>query len=388
MRPFPLARAIGALAALALIGAVVVFSMLPPPPSAANPPPIPSAETARTLAALRPPKRARPVIAVIGLNDATETTDYLMPMSVLRRADVGEVWALAVTPGPVRLYPALAVLPDATIAEFDERFPDGADYVIVPAMSRDDNAAVLAWIRRQAERGAVVIGVCAGARVLANTDLLDGRDATTHWYFLRGLRKTHPDVRYVKDRRFVVDGRFVTTTGITASLPMSLTLVEAIAGRPRAEAVARTLGLAGWDARHDSSAFRFNRRFASTVIGNRLRFWTHETLGVGLQPDLDTVALALAADAWSRTYRSRAQSYGASREPVVTRDGVRVIPDQVGAPRARRQVSLAGGTAAAVLNRTLADIGGRYGAGTAEVVAMQLEYPTPASGGRDGASDS
>ncbi len=51
-------------------------------------------------------------------------------------------------------------------------------------------------------------------------------------------------------------------------MPMSLTLIEAIAGREKAESVARELGLPQWDARHDSQAFLFSRPFAQTVIGN------------------------------------------------------------------------------------------------------------------------
>ena len=48
----------------------------------------PEAEAQATLAALKPPKRARPLIAIIGINDATETTDYFMPYGILRRADI------------------------------------------------------------------------------------------------------------------------------------------------------------------------------------------------------------------------------------------------------------------------------------------------------------
>ena len=58
-------------------------------------------------------------------------------------------------------------------------------------------------------------------------------------------------MRYVEDRRLVVDDGVATTTGITASMPMSLTLIEAIAGRDKARAVGRDIGLADWDARHD-----------------------------------------------------------------------------------------------------------------------------------------
>ena len=50
-------------------------------------------------------------------------------------------------------------------------------------------------------------------------------------------------MHYVADRRLVVDQGVTTTTGITASMPMSLTLIEAIAGRDKAEAVGRDIGV-------------------------------------------------------------------------------------------------------------------------------------------------
>lgn len=229
------------------LGAVVLFlaigagwiASLPPTPASAAVPPIAQAETDATLAALKPPKRERPLVAIIGINDATETTDYLMPYGILRRADVADVVALATEPGPVTLYPALTVEAEATVSEFDAQHPEGADYVIVPAMSRDDDSAALQWIRSQAAKGAIIIGVCAGAKVVGAAGLLDGKRATTHWYFLKELRDRTPSIRYVADRRFVVDQGVATTTGITASMPMSLTLIEAIAGRDRALAVAR-----------------------------------------------------------------------------------------------------------------------------------------------------
>ena len=54
-----------------------------PPPTAALPPPVGAEETRATLAALRPTQRARPLVAIVGLNDATEVTDYLMPYGIL-----------------------------------------------------------------------------------------------------------------------------------------------------------------------------------------------------------------------------------------------------------------------------------------------------------------
>jgi transcriptional regulator GlxA family with amidase domain len=358
---------------------------LPAAPVATIQPPIAEQERAATLAALKPPRkwpqklsgRARPLIVTIGINDGTETNDYLMPYGILRRAGIADVVSLATGPGPVTLFPALTVMADATVAQFDARHPEGADYVIVPQMRRQDDPTVLAWLKAQSAKGAIVIGVCAGALIVANAGLLDGKRATTHWYYLDRLRREHPAIRYAADRRLVVDGNVATTTGITAAMPMMLTLIEAIAGRGKAEEVARGLGLNAWDARHDSQAFRFHRAFALTAMNNRLAFWRHEALGLRLSPDMDEVSLALVADAWSRTYRSRALTFAAGDEPVRSRNGVRIIPDQVAAawPADKRLPGFAEKPPAQALDDALAAIASRHGRATANFVAMQLEYP-------------
>ena len=367
--------ALGAIALFIAIGGGWIFS-LPPTPAVAAAPPIAQQETDATIAALKPPKRQRPLIAIIGINDATETTDYLMPYGILKRADVADVVTLATAPGPMSLFPALKVEPQATTAEFDARHPDGADYVIVPAMSRDDDPAALQWIRSQAAKGAIVIGVCAGAKVVGDAGLLDGKRATTHWYSIKELREDHPAIRYVEDRRLVVDNGVATTTGITASMPMSLTLIEAIAGRDKAEAIARDLGLADWDARHESDEFKFTLPFALTAIGNTAAFWNaraarHRTqgrrrrsvAGAGrrrMVADLSLTAVTFAAHGGARS-----------------RNGIRILPDQVAAswPAERLFPAIGDQKPAEALDNALRDIAARYGTRTTDFVAMQLEYP-------------
>ena len=369
------AAALAAIVIIGLVGFGIWVARLPTA-SAVAPQPLPPAETQAVLEALRPVRQERPVIAVIGLNDATETTDYLMPTGILRRADIADVVMLATGQGPVQLYPALSVQPDATIAQFDADHPAGADYVIVPAMSRDDDPTVSAWLQQQSAKGAIIIGVCAGAKVVAAAGLLDGKRATTHWYYLRDLLQRHPSVEYAADRRFVADGDVVTTTGITASMPMMLTLIEAIGGRAKAEAVALELGVEYWDARHASGAFKFTRDFATGVVGNTLAFWNRDELGLPLEQGMDEVSLALVADAWSRTYRSRAITYAEASE-IVSASGIRILPDRnAGDWPAANVVSIFPGQPPAdALDQTLEAIAVRYGGTTTDIVAMQLEYP-------------
>jgi putative intracellular protease/amidase len=366
---------LGAVALSAAGGAIWILS-LPPAQARAVPPAIAPTEANAMLASLKPPKRQRPVIAIIGVNEGTEVTDYLMPYGILRRADVAEVMALATRPGTVSLYPALKVQPQATIAQFDEQYPQGADYVIVPAMHRDDDPAALEWIRKQAASGAIVIGVCVGAKVVAEAGLLDGKRATTHWYVLNDMLEKHPAIQYVADRRIVADRGVVTTTGISASMPMSLTLIEAIAGKDKAEAVARDIGLTYWDARHDSSAFKFTRPFALTALGNRLAFWDREQLGLELQPWVDEVSLALVADAWSRTYRSSVVTFASTADARRTRNGLLIVPDEVATtwPAESQLPAVGDRPPAKALDEGLLAIEDRYGPATANFVAMQLEY--------------
>ena len=165
--------------------------------------------------------------------------------------------------------------------------------------------------------------------MVGDAGLLHGKRATTHWYSVKELRGKHPTMRYVEDRRLVVDDGVATTTGITASMPMSLTLIEAIAGRDKARAVGRDIGLADWDARHESDAFKFTRPFALTAIGNTAAFWAHERLGIELKEGVDEVSLALVADAWSRTYRSQAVTFASTAGALQSRNGIRILPDEV-----------------------------------------------------------
>ena len=114
---------LGVVGAVGAIGGAWMLS-LPPAVAHTSPPPVPESETESLLAALKPLKQRRPVIAEIGINDATETTDYLMPYGILQRADIADVMLLATGPGAVKLFPVLTVQPHATIADFDRRVAD------------------------------------------------------------------------------------------------------------------------------------------------------------------------------------------------------------------------------------------------------------------------
>ena len=314
--------------------------------------------------------REQPVVAVIAQNRMTELADYVVPLGVLRRAGGAQVLALANEAAPIELMPALRLRPDASIAEFRQRFPQGADYLIVPAVHDSRDPLLMDFIRQQAALGATLIGICDGVLPLAHAGLLQGRRATGHWYSRSQRLKDFPDTLWQDDRRYVVDGALMTTAGVSAALPASLALVEAIAGYSRAATLARELGVTSWSPEHHSQGFALGAQGYLTAAGNYLARWQHERFAVTLHDGLDEVALALRVDAWARTFRT--QVYGVAAHPVLSAGGLAFVPQRDGAGLPAlpgRQLD-----AAQAIDEALNGIAGRYGEATRRLVAVQLEH--------------
>jgi transcriptional regulator GlxA family with amidase domain len=148
---------------------------------------------------------------------------------------------VASRPGPVRGFNGMELSPSALLA-------GSADYgvVVVPAMLGNLDAALadrqaVDWLRRQHARGAVLCAVCAGVFLLAETGLLEGLEATTHWNLAEPFRARYPGVRLKAERLLVDHGDVVTAGGITAYLDLCLHLVARLASRELAALCSKML---------------------------------------------------------------------------------------------------------------------------------------------------
>lgn len=326
--------------------------------------------------------RTRPVVAVIGENAGTELTDFVIPYGVLKTSGAADVLTVATKPGNIRMRPALVVQPDATIQEFDQRFPDGADYVIVPAIVKYNDATLLRWVKAQAAKGSTIMSICDGAAVVAGTGLMDGRRATAHWASERVRRKKFPQVNWIADVRYTADGKIVSTAGISASFPASLALVEAIAGRERALAVATELGVSDWNVSHRTAPFRprFGVNLKALISTHYTNTWFHSTemIGQPVTSGVDEIALAFVADAYSRTGRSMVHAISASTDAIRSRHGLMIVPDTIGggAHRMDRTLPTLDDTPSGQwLAKSIDGIMDLYGRNTAYGVALDFEYP-------------
>jgi transcriptional regulator GlxA family with amidase domain len=165
----------------------------------------------------------------------------LAPISVFEMANVVsrpvyEVRVLSESGGPVRTSMGITIGTEA----FGE--PD-FDTLIIGASTEIAEASpkLLAFIRKSLEVSRRVTAPCTGAFILAQAGILDGRRATTHWAYARGLQAQFPRIRVEEDRIFIVDGPVWTSAGMSAGIDLALAMVEKDLGVEIARAVAKKM---------------------------------------------------------------------------------------------------------------------------------------------------
>jgi transcriptional regulator GlxA family with amidase domain len=157
---------------------------------------------------------------------------------------------VSATAGTFRAANDVPITPQATLA--DAATPR---VVCVPelAVPPTDSLAgrfseEIAWLRRCYEDGATIATACSGAVLLAETGVLDGHEATTHWAYCDVMRLRYPKVRVRKERALVVSGegqRLVMAGGGTSWQDLALYLIARFAGADAAMHVAR-VNLIDW----------------------------------------------------------------------------------------------------------------------------------------------
>ena len=128
------------------------------------------------------------------------------------------------------------------------------DVVLIPAIHYpgykrvarvlDDREKTYDWLRSLWRRGSWIGANCTGTFLLAQSGLLDGRRATTHWRYADRLQARHPAVLVDADTLYAGDDRVFTSAGSAAGIDLLLHLVRLDFGPDAANSVARRLVVA------------------------------------------------------------------------------------------------------------------------------------------------
>ncbi len=161
--------------------------------------------------------------------------DFSAPYEVFGQAGF-EVFTVAESAGELTTAMGLKVVPTYTLAECPQ-----PDIVVVPGGGVNEtreSKIVLDWLRAQEKTAESILTVCNGAFILAETGLLNGREATTFYGLIPTLEAQMPEVRVVRDQRYVDNGKIITTAGLSSGIDGSLHVVRRLLGQARAQRIA------------------------------------------------------------------------------------------------------------------------------------------------------
>jgi putative intracellular protease/amidase len=196
--------------------------------------------------AAQQPAAPRPNVAVL-LFPGVQIIDYSAPYEVFSQAGVYNIFTVAESSAPIATsggQGAAQVVAKYTFANHPK-----PDILIIPGGggsapgdggvgNQTANAVVIRWIQDQAPNATTVLSVCNGAFLLAKAGLLDGLEATTFWGMLDDLKVAAPKTRVHNDRRYVDNGKVITTAGLSSGIDGSLYVLSKLHGAGKARQVA------------------------------------------------------------------------------------------------------------------------------------------------------
>lgn len=174
---------------------------------------------------LTPPAKGSIPVAFL-LSDGAVMIDFSGPWEVFQDVNIPgragapfSLYTVGATAKPVRASGGMKIVPDYTFAN-----APAPRILVIPAQS-DPTPATKAWIRKVAKSADVVMSVCTGAFVLADTGLLSGKPATTHHSAYVRLARQFPDIQVKPGARFTEAGNLATSGGLSSGIDLALRVV-------------------------------------------------------------------------------------------------------------------------------------------------------------------
>ena len=167
--------------------------------------------------------------------------DYFGPLELFSviGSETVRIHTVAETAGPV----AAAIgsegpIGPQVVAEYGFDTAPQFDVLLVPGgagtVTELENPAMLDFLRRQCADAQLVASVCTGSALLAKAGVLDGHRATSNKQVFALAANQSDQVTWVESARWVEDGKFFTSSGVSAGMDMALAIIKKLWGDDRA----------------------------------------------------------------------------------------------------------------------------------------------------------
>jgi putative intracellular protease/amidase len=172
------------------------------------------------------------------LFEGFELLDFYGPLEMFGLLEAAaRITIVAEKAGAVRSSHGPCSMAEATMAG-----SGGFDVLLIPGgigtRKEIANPPFLAELKRLSEASRLVATVCTGSFLLAKTGLINGRKATSNKRVFQLVTDLAPRVNWIAKARWVEDGKYFTSSGVSAGMDMALAVIARLCGREKSLEIA------------------------------------------------------------------------------------------------------------------------------------------------------
>lgn len=213
-------------------------------------------------------------VAVV-ISDGATVIDFAGPWEVFQDTMLNngkgdmimpfDLYTVAPTKSPIHTtgsgHKGLMITPDYSFA--DAPTPD---IVVIGAQSGGPGLAE--WLKKVHADHRVIMSVCTGAFKVAKAGLFNGKEATTHHWYFENFAKEFPDVKLVKQVRYVeADPITFSAGGLSSGIDLALHVVSDYFGEDVAQQTANYMEYQG-------AGWKSNKGISPSAIPLREKAWS------------------------------------------------------------------------------------------------------------------
>ncbi len=162
----------------------------------------------------------------------------------------------------------ISIIPDKSINSVQD-----TDLILIPAfifsneVKKESFSGILEWIIESYHKGVSVVAFCTGTFILAMTGLLDGKQATTNWQFIRRFKRNFPNVNLTPEKILTVDSNLICSGAVTSIYHIALYIIEKYGSKQLASICSKSFLIdSGRDSQLPYTTVDFNKNHGDKAI--------------------------------------------------------------------------------------------------------------------------
>jgi transcriptional regulator GlxA family with amidase domain len=244
------------------------------------------------------------VLNITGPHEVFTFANMILQKKGVSQEAVYPITVMAEKPGPVSTLSGLQIIADQGFSQINKDY----DTLLIPGGDPEvalANTQIVELIKDMAPKVRRLVSVCTGAFLLAESGLLDGRRATTHWNHCSEFAKKYPQIHLEPDRILIKEDNLFTSAGVTSGIDLALTMVEEDWGQKLALEVAQFL-VVYLNRTNGQSQFRssLTREPSKHSAIRDLQSWIMQNLEKDLRVDTLAERMAMSSRNFARLFLS------------------------------------------------------------------------------------